>query len=118
MDAPRSAAPLSRAVMWGAIGAAALTLCAIGMEWWLMADLERLTQQNETALRSPSTDAQALRSLAASALDAAQGMTQIATAALLLAIAIGALCTLLLVLVYRKLKRLEGECKEMHARDF
>jgi hypothetical protein len=106
-QASRSTAPLARAVMWAAMGAAALTVCAIALELWLLADFERLTQQNETALRSPATDAQALRSLAASALDAAQGMTQVATAALLLAIGIGLLCTALLFLVYRKLKQRE-----------
>ena len=99
--------PLSRAVLWGSLLAAALTLATIALEVWLLADFERLWQQNEWALRGPATDAQSLRSLVASALDAAQGMTRVAVAAMLIAIGVGAACTLLLFAVYRELKKRE-----------
>ena len=85
----------------------ALTAAAVVMEIYLVTDLERLTQQIETGLRTPSTDAQALRSLAASALDGAQGMTWVASAAMLLAIGACAISALVLFAVYRELKKRE-----------
>ena len=97
----------SAIVKWAAILMAMVTLLVAGLEIYLVIDLERLTQQTETALRTPSTDAQALRSLAASALDGAQGMTRAASAAMLLAVGACALCTLVLFAVFRELRRRE-----------
>lgn len=98
---------VSDTVKWAAVLMAMVTLLVAGLEIYLVTDLERLTQQTETALRSPSTDAQALRSLAASALDGAQGMTCVATAAMLLAVGACALCTLVLFAVFRELHKRE-----------
>ena len=98
---------LARWVKAAAVLMAVLTLATAGFELWMLNDLERLTQQTETALRSPSTDVQAFRSLAASALDGAQGMTRIALAGMLIAIGACALSAVVLVAVYRRMK--EGE---------
>ena len=77
---------LARWVKGAAVLMVVLTVITAGFELWMMNDLEQFTQRTETALRSPSTDVQAFRSLAASALDGAQGMTRIALAAMLFAI--------------------------------
>lgn len=83
---------------------ALVTVLAVVLEAYLVTELERLAQQTETALRTPATDAQALRSLAASALDGAQAMTFAASAAMLLAIGACGLSTLVLFAVYRLLR--------------
>lgn len=97
------ASRLARHVKGAALLMVVLTLATAGFELWMMNDLEQLTQRTETALRSPSTDVQAFRSLAASALDGAQGMTRIALAGMLLAVGACALSAAVLFSVSRRL---------------
>ena len=96
---------LARQVKGAAVLMVVLTVATAGFELWMMNDLEQLTQRTETALRSPSTDAQAFRSLAASALDGAQGMTRIAVAGMLLAVGACALSAVVLFSVSRRLSQ-------------
>jgi hypothetical protein len=92
-----------------------LTLATAAFELWMLNDLEQLTQQTETALRSPSTDVQAFRSLAASALDGAQGMTRIALAGMLIAIGACAISAVVLFSVSRRLSTGSREDKSSSA---
>lgn len=99
---------LTNIVKWAAACMSLVTAAAVALEIHLVTDLERLTQQIETGLHTPATDAQALRSLAASALDGAQGMTWVASAAMLIAIGACAISALVLFAVYRELKKRES----------
>ncbi len=94
-------------VGWAALLMAAIAVAVVVLDMVLVTDLERLTQRTETALRSPATDAQALRGLSASALDGAQGMTRAASAALLIAIGACALSGLVLYAACRALRERE-----------